>query len=71
MDGAPPGETSALRGTADTLLHAASCGSRCAILSPATAAGVARAVRPHGPTNGHAYSQQRSNISLATSFMPI
>ena len=38
-------QTSALRGTADTLLDAASYGSRCVLLSP----GVARALRPRAP----------------------
>jgi len=41
-------QTSALRGTADTLLDAASYGTRWVlpVLSPAPAAGVARALRP-------------------------
>ena len=39
-------QTSALRGTADTLLDAASYGTRWVLLSPAPAAGVARALRP-------------------------
>ena len=42
-------QTSALRGTADTLLDAASYGSRWVLLSPAPAAGVARALRPRAP----------------------
>ena len=42
-------QTSALRGTADTLLDAASYGSRWVLLSPAPAAGVARALRPWAP----------------------
>ena len=42
-------QTSALRGTADTLLNAASYGSRWVLLSPAPAAGVARALRPRAP----------------------
>ena len=40
---------SALRGTADTLLDAASYGTRWVLLSPAPAAGVARALRPRAP----------------------
>ena len=39
-------QTSALRGKAGTLLDAASYGSRWVLLSPAQAAGVARALRP-------------------------
>ena len=39
-------QTSALRSTADTLLDAATYGSRWVLLSPARAAGVARAPRP-------------------------
>ena len=43
-------QTSALRGTADTLLDAASYGTRWVLLSPAPAAGVSRALRPRpGP----------------------
>jgi hypothetical protein len=42
-------QTSALRGTADTLLDAASYGTRWVLLSPAPAAGVARALRPRAP----------------------
>ena len=42
-------QTSVLRGTADTLLDAASYGSRWVLLSPAPAAGVARALRPRAP----------------------
>ena len=42
-------KTSALRGTADTLLDAAHFGSRWVLLSPAPAAGVARALRPRPP----------------------
>ena len=42
-------QTSALRGLADTLLDAASYGSRWVLLSPAPAAGVARALRPRAP----------------------
>ena len=42
-------QTSALRGTADTLLDAVSYGSRWVLLWPATAAGVARALRPRAP----------------------
>jgi transposase InsO family protein len=42
-------QTSALRGTADTLLDAATYGSRWVLLSPAPAAGVARALRPRAP----------------------
>ena len=41
--------TSALRGTADTLLDAGSYGSRWVLLSPALAAGVARALRSRSP----------------------
>ena len=39
-------QTSALRGTADTLLDAASYGARWVLLSPAPAAGVSRAAEP-------------------------
>ena len=39
-------QTSALRGTADTLLDAASYGSRSVLLSPAPAASFTRAPRP-------------------------
>ena len=42
-------QKSALRGTADTLLDAASYGPRWVLLSPAPAAGVARALRPRAP----------------------
>ena len=42
-------QTSALRGTADTLLDAASYGSRWVLLSQAPAADVARALRPRPP----------------------
>ena len=42
-------QTSALRGTADTLRVAACYGSRWVLLSPAPAAGVARALRPRDP----------------------
>ena len=41
--------TSALRGTADTLLDAASYGARWVLLSPAPAAGVVRALRSRAP----------------------
>ena len=40
---------SVLRGTADTLLDASSCGSFWVLLSPALAAGVNRALRPIRP----------------------
>ena len=42
-------QTSALRGTVDTLLEAASYGTRWVLLSPAPAAGVARVLRPRAP----------------------
>ena len=42
-------QTSALRGTVDTLLDAASYGTRWVLLSPAPAAGVARVLRPRAP----------------------
>jgi hypothetical protein len=42
-------QTSALRGTADTLLDAASYGARWVLLSPAPAAGVVRALRSRAP----------------------
>ena len=42
-------QTSALRGTADTLLDAASYGTRWVLLSAAPAAGVTRALRPRPP----------------------
>ena len=42
-------QASALRGTVDMLLDAASYGSRWMLLSPASAAGVARALRPRPP----------------------
>ena len=42
-------QTSALRGTADTLLDAASYGTRWVLLSPAPAAGAGRALRPRPP----------------------
>ena len=42
-------QTSALRGTADTLLDAASYGSRWVLLSPAPATGVAQSLRPRTP----------------------
>ena len=42
-------QTSALRGTADTLLDAASYGSRWVLLSPDPAAGVALALWPRDP----------------------
>ena len=42
-------QTSALRGTADTLLDDASYGTRWVLLSPGPAAGVARALRPRAP----------------------
>ena len=42
-------QASALRGTADTLLNAASYGSRWVLLSLARAAGVARALRLRAP----------------------
>jgi len=42
-------QTSALRGTADTLLDAASYGSRWVLLSPAPAGGVTLRPRPPRP----------------------
>ena len=42
-------QTSALRGTVDTRLDAASYGTRWVLLSPAPAAGVARVLRPRAP----------------------
>ena len=42
-------ETSALRGTADMLLHAASYGSHLVLLSPATAAPAGEGPGPFGP----------------------
>jgi hypothetical protein len=42
-------QTSALRGTANTLLDAASYGSRWVLLSPAPAEGVARVLGPRAP----------------------
>ena len=46
-------QTSALRGTADSLLDAASYGSRWVLLSPASGSGVARAP-PRRPPAGPA-----------------
>ena len=42
-------QTLVLRGMADTLLDTASYGSRWVLLSPAPAAGLARALRPRAP----------------------